>query len=357
MKRTVAKEFLLLVGCLVALLLVVMYGWIRNSWFEHRADSIGLKHVEQSRVLDSLAQLTVPRHLHFLDLFEPEFIRKNCSVFLFSPFRTMDAFLHDAKSFETPPALTEFRVAFAERSTVVQRDPLGILQTPTLNRRLMLCVAKALDTQRYLTPDRIKQLAAVCGLPGHDFGELERELRAATMQFQTSWKPPLDAEEVYTINAAGGNSESWIEALHERGVPKEELTEQLARARADTSIAPELLLTVRGLLCDTVPYTQLRNAFDYLKERHALRCNVDELLYTLQNKAIPPTREAFDAFSKQKTTVDELRTQQNAARANVWSAAKQWEVVLWVAIVLFVLVWPVRLLVVGTSWALRTVRS
>jgi hypothetical protein len=194
-------------------------------------------------------------------------------------------------------------------------------------------------------------------LTDQDFAGIERELRAATKQFGTAWKPPIDAEEVYPSLAAGSKSVSWIETLQDRGVPKEELTEQVTRARADTSIARELLIAVRGLLCDTAPYAQLRNGFDYLKEHRALRCDVDDLLYTLQNKAVPPTQEAFDAFAKQKKTVDELRTQQNATRASLWSAANQWVVVKWVAILLLISVYPLRLLVLGTRWALQTLRS
>lgn len=375
MKRIVAKEFLLLVGCLIVLLLIALFGWIRNSWFEHQVDRIGREQVEQSRVLDSLGPLTVPRHLDFLDLFEPEFVRMNSSVFLVSPFWTMDPFLTGApggpilrKVEGDPFASSERKPPFdpnkpftveSEGPWVKYRDPLGILPPPPpkLNRRLLLCVAKALDTQQYLTPTRAKQLAAVCGLSDQDIAGIERELRTATVQHETAWKPPIDAEEVYTSSVASEKSVSWIEALQARGVPKEELTEQLTRARADTSIAPYLLLAVRGLLCDTVPYAQLRNGFDYLKGHHALRCNVDDLLYTLQSKAVPPTQEAFDAFAKQKKTADELRTQQNATRASLWSAAKQWSVVKWAAIVLFVLVWPLRLLILGTRWALRTVRS
>lgn len=400
MKRIVAKEFLLLVGCLIVLLLIALFGWIRNAWFEHRADSIGREQVEQSRVLDSLGQLTVPRHLDFLDLFEPEFVRKNCSVFLISPFWTIDPFLTGVpggpvsrKAKADPSVTRETKPPFdpTKPYTVVNDDPFeefdghanyirvkapdgsiinfpvsmteadiaAVMQRhyPNINRRYLMCFAKALHSQGYLTADRTSQLAAVCGFTDQDFAGIERELRAATKQFGTAWKPPIDAEEVYPSLAAGSKSVSWIETLQDRGVPKEELPEQVTRARADTSIARELFIAVRGLLCDTAPYAQLRKGFDYLKEHRALRCDVDDLLYTLQNKAVPPTQEAFVAFAKQKKTVDELRTQKNATRASLWSEAKQWGVIRWAAIMLFVLVWPLRLLVLGTRWAVRTLQA
>jgi hypothetical protein len=91
--------------------------------------------------------------------------------------------------------------------------------------------------------------------------------------------------------------------------------------------------------------------------RRVLRCNFDELLYTLQNKAVPPSQEALDALAKQRAVVDELGGEQNNARASLWSEAKQWAVVKWASIVLLVLVYPLRLLVLGTRWALQTLRT
>lgn len=96
MKRIVAKEFLLLVGCMVILLVVAVFGWTRNSWLEHRSASIGDKVEEHVKGLDSMRQRAVPRHLDFLDLFEPTFVRRNYEVFLVSPFWTMDPFLTGA---------------------------------------------------------------------------------------------------------------------------------------------------------------------------------------------------------------------------------------------------------------------
>lgn len=114
---------------------------------------------------------------------------------------------------------------------------------------------------------------------------------------------------------------------------------------------------MRALLCDTIPYAELRRGYDHLKNRRVLRCNFDELLHTLQNKAVPPGQEAIDALAKQQATVNQLREEQNESRASIWSEAKQWAVVKWTAIVLLVLVYPLRLLILGTLWAVRTLRS
>ena len=404
MKRIVAKEFLLLVGCLVILFLVVVFGWVRNSWFEQRSASIGGVLAVQTVVQDSMSQRVVPRHLDFLDLFEPAFVRKNYEVFLVSPFWTMDPFLTGApggpilrKVKGDPFATPRVKPPFDPNKpfTVVEDDPFeefggradktpnsieveapdgsviefpgtmtegeiaAVMQKhyPNINRRYLICIAKALDVQEYLTPARTMQLASICGLSSDDFIGMERELRTAAGSNATSWKPPIDAEEVYTSSMTDHSSVSWIEALHKRGVPREEMSNRVAIARSDTSITLHLLIATRGLLCDTLPFTELRAAFDFLKERHVLNCDVDDLLYTLQNKAVPPSQEALDAFAGQRAAVNELRKAENDARTSLWSEAKQWAVVKWAAIVLLVVVYPLRLLVLGTRWALRTLRA
>lgn len=338
MKRIVAKEFLLLIGCLVVLILVILFGWIRNSWFVHRADSIGREQVEQSRVLDSLGQLTLPRHLDFLDLFEPEFVRKNCSVFLVSPFWTMEPFF----------ALTMDEFMYGRDNSSPQ---------PPFNRRYLLCMVKALDVEGYWSHDQLTRLAMNCGQPPDKMNQLVEVLRSRMTEQAASWRPPSDASEIYNPIASKARMTTWKEVLKQRGVSNTSIDSSLMYARSDTSRSIPLLIAIRGLLCDSMPYAALRSGFEYLRGRRVLRCNVDDLLYTLQDKAVPPTQEALDAFAKQKTTVYELRTQQNAARASLWSAAKQWEVVKWSAIVLFLLVWPLRLLVLGTRWAVRTLRA
>jgi len=404
MKRIIAKEFLLLVGCLIVVLLFAVFGWIRNSWFQHRADSLGREQSEQTTTLDSLSQLSVPRHLDFLDLFEPDFVRKNYDVFLVSPFWTMDPFFsgipggpilrkvegdpfatHGAKPPDNPnkpftgveddpfeefgghavktPNFIEVEapdgrvIEFPE--TMTKGDIEAVMQRhyPNINRRFLVCIAKSLNAQGYLTADRIGQLEATCGLSGADLIGIERELRNASAGHDISWKPPLDAEEVYTFSKTDGTSISWIEALQERGVPKDEMTKYLTKARYDTSIAPNLLHAVRGLLCDTIPYAQLRGGFDYLKQRRVLHCNFDELLYTVQNQAVPPSQEALEAAARQRVVVNQLRDDKNFARESIWNEEKQWAVVKWAAIVLLVLVYLLRLLVMGTLWAVRTLRT
>lgn len=252
----------------------------------------------------------------------------------------------DGSVIEFPESMTHGDIA-----TVMQRH------YPNINRRFLVCIAKALDAQGYLTTDRIGQLEAICGLSSTDLKEIEREMRNASARHEISWRPPFDAEEVYTSSKTDGSSVSWIEALQERGVPKDEMTKYLTKARSNSTTKPTLLHAVRGLLCDTFPYAELRHGFEYLKQRRVLRCNFDELLHTLQNQAVPPSQEALDAAARQRVVVIQLRDDKNIARASIWNEAKQWAVVKWSAIVLLVLVYPLRLLVLGTRWAVRTLRA
>lgn len=410
MKRIVAKEFLLFVGCMVVLLLIAVFGWTRNSWLEHRSASIGVKVEEHAKGLDSLRQRAVPRHLDFLDLFEPTFVRRNYEVFLVSPFWTMDPFLTGApggpilrKVEGDPFASSGTKPPFDPNKpyTVVADDPFAefggeqVLSPPPpkISRRYLICFVKALDKEEYLTSNQLNRLAEKCGRPAdtidklngelnsymvqpenrpmadrilaalrkaHEAGATEdaRKLAAAYKTLQSEpWRPPADAAEVYNPSATGAQITTWEAALLKRGVPKVEMNELLHRARSDSSRYLSHLVAMRALLCDTIPYAELLGGYDHLNNRRVLRCNFDELLYTLQNKPVPPSQEAIEVFTKQRGVVDELRQKQNYARASLWNEAKQWTVVKWAAIVLFVLVYPLRLLVLGTRWALRTLRS
>ena len=351
MKRIVAREFLLVVGWLILCILVGMFGWIRNSWIEHRIDSLGRIYENQSHTQDSLAHYVVPRHLDFLDLFEPQFVRNHYDVFLLSPFWTMDPYFTGVSS---GPIL-----GHVVDNPFEEFGGVAVVPSPSqkYNRRLLLCVAKALDNQGYLTPDRTLKLAAACGYSIRDYAGVEQELRNATRHHENGWRSPIDAQEVYISFPKSIGPVSWIDALYQRGVPKEEMSKLIKTTRSDTSIAPNLLIAFRSLLCDTVPNAHLRNGFNYLKEQHALRCTFDELLYTLQDNAVPPSEDALAAFMVQKATLDELYEKQSYARASLWSESKQWNVLKWVAVIMFVLVWPLRLLVLGTQWALRTLRT
>lgn len=350
MKRIVAKEFLLFVACFVTVLFVALFGWLRNEWVELGAASKGREHDEQVKALDSLRQHTVPRHLDFLDLFEPEFVRENCEVFLVSPFWTMDPFLTGGPS---GPIFSK-----------LQDDPFSefggqqiLPPWQKINRRYLMCFVKALDRQDYLTSNQLSRLAEKCGRSADKVDELKGQLKSDMERHTGTWRPPANADEVYNPHAPEYEMTTWKEALEQKGIPSEEMSKHLLDSDSDTLRLFPLLLATRGMLCDTTPYAELRKGFDYLKQRRVLRCGVDDLLYTLQNKAAPPSQEALDAFAKQRALVNELRQEQNNARANLWSEAKQWEVVKWAAIVLLVLVYPLRLLVLGTRWALRTLQA
>jgi hypothetical protein len=208
-----------------------------------------------------------------------------------------------------------------------------------------------------LTPDRLNRLATRCGRTSDQTNDLKDRLVAYKASQPISWRPPADAAEVYNPSAPESEITTWEAALVQRGVPKIETIDLLQRAQIDTASYITHLIAIRGVLCDTIPYAELRGGYDVLKSRNVLRCNFDELLYTLQNKPVPPSQEAIDALAKQQATVNQLREEQNEARASIWSEAKQWAVVKWAAIVLLVLVYPLRLLVLGTFWAIKVLRK
>ncbi len=345
-KRIVAKEFLLIVGCVVAVLLVALFGWVRNGWYTIQAESAANTHRVQTLVLDSLYERSVPALYETADLFVPAYTSKLPSAVAAPPSWIIDAAANRKRLYDNLlrdgyelPDFGIFTIKVSDKSKraalyaevkkegydvpdfetfsediagdllpstpkppfdpnkpfeVIQPDPLNILPPPPLkwNRNKVFCFVSALKDQGYFTPERLRRYAIA----------------------------------------------THIEA-------------------SDSSGRQHFLIAAEALTSDTVPYSELREAVEYLKERNILHSDFDICLRTLQNKPIPPTQETLDALAKQRTLVAELVTKKNNARANLWSADKQWAVVKWAAIVLLVLVYPLRLLMLGTRWALRTLKT
>ena len=167
-------------------------------------------------------------------------------------------------------------------------------------------------------------------------------------RYETRKHIPLPEAQDLALLRAGLRSKHYPEAT----------SLSLNAEEGDTTITQSLRLALaRTLMDSTSGYAEMKSVHNHLQNRHVLNCTFDALLYTLQRKSVPPGQETLDALAKQREAVDGLRKEGNEARAGLWSATKQWSVVKWAAIVLLVLVYPLRLLVLGTRWAVRTLRA
>lgn len=331
MKRIVAREFLLLVSCIVLVLLLALFGWLRNAWFEHQIEITGIKYGQQLNVLDSLSAQAKPVQLDFLDLFDSAYVRKRPQVFLSIPSEAMDELI----------ALVLAAPAVYKNNSHEQgqSDPLGIPpQTPLeWNERYLICIANALNDQTYLSVDQSELK------PWEKYALLQRSnpfLRAALlMQFED-------------------DSQSLNLALQQKGIPSRAEVESVHQAETSNPSKTRSTTLIAGvLLHDTLPYQELRIACEFLIRKNVVHCTFQDLFYTLHRKPVPPTQEALGLVTKQKVVVDKLAREQEASQLSRWSGAKQWAVVKWAAIVLLVLAYPLRLFVLGTCWALKTLKS
>lgn len=329
MKRIVAKEFLLLVGCVVVVLLVAVFAWARNAWLRHTVEKLNRAiYIETDSLLKLHLQASA-RRLDFVDLFEPKYVRNNHDVFLRTPRWTMDQFMDIL-------AINPFAEFGGEE-----------VHTVDWHKRYLGCTANALKKAGYLTPDRLSRYSDMAGL---------RQFSGSTTMKpweRAAWQEHNDFAAQF-LDGFHDDEHIIDSALEKLGVPRQEL---LRNAPPDTSTAAPTMLIVYALERDTLPFTELRSAYHFLVANHVLACSFEELLFTLQNKPVPPSQEVLEAVIKKKTTVDELDQALADARTSIWSEAKQWAVVKWAAIVLLVLVYPLRLLVLGTRWALQTLRA
>lgn len=371
MKRIVAKEFLLLVACLMAVLSVALFGWVRNAWLSHRVESARSDNIEQSTVLDSLERKAQPVPYNYIALYDTAYVRKHYDLFMQAP-----------------------------------AWHCGLEANSDFSRVLLACLTKVLKREEYMTEGLVTRLQKIPelskrrtlaqiadGLPQESsssaLAAVEEEInrgrshkRAPPMigdvesgyrflggdpSVESNWAKTQQGPPRLLIKAVGyhpffapeiRDNAFLLDGMQDlREVTWDELILGISAAVTDTLEDTAEVLFARCVIHEPDEHAELKAAHTYLKERAVLNCAFDELLYTLQRKPVPPTQEALDALAKQRTTVDELRKEENDARASLWSEAKQWAVVKWAAIVLLVLVYPLRLLVLGTRWALRTLRS
>lgn len=397
MKRIVAKEFLLLVGCVVIVLLVAFFGWLRNAWFNHRIESFRGQSVEQIHILDSLSAYNSPTKHEFVDLFDSAYVAQNVQLLLTAPTWTkgLDPFRELNRVYVAQLAKTLNATGYLNRSTSTRLENISEQERSIidLGRELKVLYPSEFGSMA----DKVVGISAVHESPvafssvntlGNPFWQYEPEtqrsiaLCSARLRLHllksvnATTDGPLYQGDYIVVRLADSTVVEFPREMTVAEVvdaivglePKEGLmrTHQLLEtdrlrmwieARRDSSLLSPSYQLARVLISDSNQHAELRMAHGYLVDKSVLGCTFNELLFTMQRKPVPPTQEALDVFAKQRTTVNELRKKENDARASLWSEAKQLAVLKWVAIVLLVLIYPLRLFVLGTHWALRTLRT
>lgn len=366
MKRTIAKEVLLLVACVVVLLLVALFGWTRNGWLNHRIENSKQTISEHQRGIDSLEARTALVELNFVDLFDSTFVRNRYYLFVWPP----------AWHKGLDPLGTMSRVNTAQLASVL-RDA-GYLSSLNVDsiQAIPSPFPSSLDLGRAVR-NRFPE-------DYHDFADSElgnMMLRRYPFAFSNlvteksssgiePWSKYARTEENEAHVGGPKAAKIEIEKIDDEDAAKnlatvqdyrritfEELGEGVDPTLTDSAFVSVPFILARAFTHEPAPHKELQKAYTFLRERGSLKCSFDELLYTLQRKPVPPAKEMLDALAKLRTTVDELQNEGSGARLGLWSEAKQWAVLKWAAIVLLVLVYPLRLLVLGTLWAIKVLRK
>ena len=155
MKRIVAKEFLLLVGCAVVVLLVALFGWLRNEWLSNQMESVGTSRSECSAVVDSLRLRSVPVRHTFIELFDTLYVRESFPPLLGSP------------------------------PWIERLDPLS-----DNSRLFMACLGRTLQTEGYMT-EGVSSRAHAVGIP---YGNVDALGKRVKMRYPGPYDGMADAE-------------------------------------------------------------------------------------------------------------------------------------------------------------------
>lgn len=366
MKRVLAKEFLLLVGCMVLLLLTSLFGWARNSWLTSKADDLGHRISVQESLCDSLELHTKPSRHNFITLFDSNYVSRHCDVFA-SPLPWRGDL---AKHFTIEEFASKYSRVYLSR------------------------LAHVLSKEQYFTEPVIAKLSQVpppvefaeppMNWPGLPSSEWMRKLYAGgyVPLPPGSWDPPED--DLLIVEAPDGSElpfpmwmlEEDMEDFMAMFYPGEHLPQTLlfalvaSKQKSAEAVIPDMLTAelspegqstdiafMKAIMRDDSTHATLRPAFAWLDGRGVVRCTFEELLYTLQRELTPPGQGEVQRLGQERFSLGTMEQELKALKGQVWNEEKQWSVVKWVAIVLLLVVYPLRLLTIGTRWAFRTLRA
>jgi hypothetical protein len=403
MKRIVAKEFLLLVGCVLVVLFVALFGLARNAWLTHHIKSHAQQIAHETILLDSLRPLTSPKNLHFINLFDSAFVSKQAQLLLICPAWTkgLNPFLRLNRVYVSQLSNTLISIGYDMNinSSDIKNSPKHEVSIIELGRELKAIYPEELGRMA----DTIVGISAVhesplafssvntLGNPSWQFKpETEESINLCSEKLRRILLESINAKsasqfdrgefvvklpdgtlvafpiemtvsEVADVIVSMESREAILNVQRLHKVESHTMLKETKRlwmdAKKDSSLQSPNYLLASVLIGESMPHVELQMAYDYLVRKGVLNCSFNELLFTMQRKPVPPSQETLDAFAKQKANVDRLHKERSDAQASLWSEVKLWAVVKWAAIVLLMMVYPLRLLVLGTLWAVRTMRS
>jgi hypothetical protein len=397
------ESFLLLVGCIVVVLLVSLFGWARNAWLNHQIESYAHQRIEHAVLLDSLRPLTSPTKHQFIDLFDSAYVAQHAQLLLTAPAWTkgLDPFRELNRVYVAQLANTLNSTGYLNRSTSTRLESISEEERSIIDLGREL---KALYPSEFGSmADKVVGIAAVNESPvafssvntlGNPFWqfkpETEKSIALCSEQLRrlllesvnatsdsqfdqgvfvaklpdgtlVRFPSEMSVSEVVDVIVGMESREAIISAQQlskAEGLAMLKETKRLwTEARKDSSLQSPSYLLARVLIGEPSPRVELQMAYDYLTRNDVLNCAFNDLLFTMQRKPVPPMEEKLDAFSKHMTIVDELHKAEFDNRARLWNTAEQWAAVKWATLVVLVLVYPLRLLVLGTRWALRTLKA
>lgn len=101
---------------------------------------------------------------------------------------------------------------------------------------------------------------------------------------------------------------------------------------------------------------KLKRYFDFLKTKNCIIVSFKEFCFTMQGLPLPPTTSTTTVYEKYRKEFREATKEIKETKHKITSKNNILDIIKWIFIIIFTVVYPFRLLFILLRWALRTLK-
>lgn len=102
---------------------------------------------------------------------------------------------------------------------------------------------------------------------------------------------------------------------------------------------------------------KLKKIFDFLKEKKYLAVDFDEFVLTIYELPLPPPHSTWTTYQSDMTKKEELKSELAKTNSKINSSSRLTDILKWISIIVFSLIYPLRLVISLLFWAVRTLKN
>ena len=102
---------------------------------------------------------------------------------------------------------------------------------------------------------------------------------------------------------------------------------------------------------------ELQSIHQFLKDKKFMKASFNEFIFTLQGLPLPPPHNKWEEYNKQKDSINNLNAELRKVNSKIRPNNNIQFTIKWLGIIIFSLIYPLRLVILLLFWAIRTLKN